>query len=97
MYLVCDNPSDPSLFCNTINALEAYITDIQHWMHLNSLQLNNDKNKFLPIHSKFLKALPLVPIQIGDANIHPTPSARNLSIVFDNALILKPHICAVCK
>ena len=40
-------------------ALEACITNIQHWMPLNSLKLNADKTEFLPNHSKFLKTPPL--------------------------------------
>ena len=89
LYLVCDNPSDRTQYKTSLFKLEARITDIQRWMPLNSLQLNNDKTEFLPIHSKFLKSTPSTPIQIGNVEIDPTPSARNLGVVFDNALTLK--------
>ena len=66
-------------------------------MPLNSLKLNDDKTEFLPIHSKFLKSTSETPIQIGEVIVDPTPLARNLGIVFDNAHTLKPHINSVWK
>ena len=66
-------------------------------MPLNSLKLDDNNTEFLPIHSKFVKSTYDPPNQIGDATANSTQSARNLGVVFDNALTLKPRINSVCK
>ncbi len=66
-------------------------------MPLNSLKLNNDKTEFLPIHSKFLKSTPNTTIQIGNVKADPQSSAKNLGVVFNNALTVKPLSNAVYK
>lgn len=36
-------------------------------------------------------------VQIGDANIEPSASVRNLGAVFDSRMTMVAHVGAVCK
>ena len=66
-------------------------------MPLNGLKLNDGKTEFLAIHSKH-KILAFMPtILIGQDGISPATTARNLGVIFDTTLSLRPHISTVVK
>ncbi len=66
-------------------------------MPQNGLKLNDGKTEYLFLHSRNL-AKPIPPsITIGDEAIVPSNSAKNLGVIFDDTLSLKPHITAICK
>ncbi len=53
--------------------------------------------EFLFIRSKFGKHPTNPTITIGQDEITPAPTARNLGVVFDEHLTLTPHVASLCK
>ena len=97
LYLACDPSTTSPSISNTKICLEACITDIRQWMPLNSLKLNDDKTECLSIHSKNL-SYPFQPhITISTDTIFPSWTAKNLRVIFDANLTLKPHVSSICK
>ncbi len=66
-------------------------------MPRNGLKLNDGKTEYLCLHSKNLQAPSSIPINIGNDTISPSPQAKNLGVIFDDTLSLRPHIAAICK
>ena len=63
----------------------------------NRLKLNSDKSELLIINSKY-RPRPLVnSISFGGSVVQASPSACNLSVVFDNESSLDKHISSICK
>ena len=78
--------------------IESCIKDIKLWMTVNKMKLNDDKTEFLVITSKYHQSKPNTnSLQIASSEIVASSSARNLGIVFDNALSMDAHIKNVCK
>lgn len=78
--------------------IELCIKDIKSWMTLNKLKLNDDKTEFIIITSKYHQSKPTTDcLQIASANIHVSPNARNLGIVFDKTLSMEDQIKNMCK
>ena len=77
--------------------LEACIDDIKLWMPLNQLKLNDGKTEFLFLSSKFGNKYSAPTIQIGADDISSSSTARNLGVLFNDSLTLRPHINSVCK
>ncbi len=97
LYLSYDKPTCPNAQQQALHKLEACIADIRRWMPLNGLKLNDSKTEFLLFHSKNIPPPTNLPIIISEAAIQPSPSARNLGVIFDDTLSLHPHIAAICK
>ena len=73
------------------------VNDIDNWMVNNRLKLNQDKTELLLISSRYRPRPPLASLQIGNATIIPTPSTRNLGVIFDQCFNLDEYIKAICK
>ena len=97
LYLACDHPNSHIAQCEIIARLEACIADIQQWMPLNGLKLNDGKTEFLAIHSKHKIPASTPTILIGQDEISAFSTARNLGVIFDTTLSLCPHISSVVK
>ena len=64
----------------------------------NMLKLNDDKTEVLVITGRqYVGEQQNTSVKIGEIEIHPTKSARNLGVIFDNGLSLEEHIDKVCK
>ena len=64
--------------------IEACIAEIREWMAHHKLKLNDDKTEYqLVVSSQNSDKVAAKPIQIGEAKIPPTPSARNIGVMFD--------------
>ena len=62
-------------------------------MRQNFLKLNDEKTEFLLFGSRQqLSKVSLPFITIGDSQITPSSQARNLGVIFDSTMTLKPHI-----
>ena len=66
-------------------------------MTANKLKLNNDKSEFLFLHSRFRHSLPPSTISVGMENIRPSQQARNLGVIFDDTMLLSPHVNTIVK
>ena len=78
--------------------LENCIAEIRQWMKDNFLKLNDDKTEFLLLGSpNQLSKIDIPFIKIGDSQIMPSNQARNLGIIFDSSMSLKPHISNIVR
>ena len=65
---------------------------------LNKLKLNDAKSEFLIISSKFQKVdLQHHFIRIGDSDVMPTQSARNLGVLFDSNMTMNDFVQKTCQ
>ena len=78
--------------------LERCIIEIQDWMKFNKLKLNGDKTEIVLLSSQFnRREVHIDNIQIGDVDIKPSSSARNLGVIFDSHLTMDIHVRKVCS
>ena len=88
-----------SEFSATILHLQATVDLVSQWMSANLLSLNQSKTEFLLIGLP--AQLPKIPdpslLMPSNAIITPTPSARNLGVIFDSTLSMSDHISSVSK
>ena len=58
--------------------VEVCLHELNQWMVLNNLRLNNDKTELLVLHAKHRPKPPLDSITVGDATIEPTSAHGTL-------------------
>ena len=81
-----------------INCLEDCIRDIRLWMKQNFLKLNDDKSEFILFGSHQQLAKVSVPhVKIGDSSVPSSIVVRNLGVMFDSTMSLKPHVSNVIR
>ena len=81
-----------------VEKMEQCIDEIRKWMITNKLKFNDDKTEALLIGSpQQLKKVDLQSMSVGNVQVHPSTSARNLGVIFDSNLSMKSHIQSVCK
>ena len=91
LYITFKSSQEPADSC--ITTLEKCIQEIRSWMRQNFLKLNDEKTEFLLFGSrKQLSKVSLPFITIGDSQITPSSQARNVGVLFDSTMTLKPHI-----
>ena len=67
-------------------------------MIYHKLKNNDSKTGFLITRSQFSKvAIPNLTVTVGDTEISSSDKARNLGVIFDSFMNLKPHITQVCR
>ena len=87
LYITFKSSQEPADSC--ITTLEKCIQEICSWMRQNFLKLNDEKRvSSIWITSAIIKSLS----SIGDSQITPSSQARNLGVIFDSTMTLKPHI-----
>ena len=83
----------------SLEILTKCLQDVSSWMSSRKLKLNPDKSEFLLIGSKVQreKFSTCFPTKLLAQEVTPSPSARNLGIVFDSALNFKSHISGISR
>ena len=67
-------------------------------MFLNKLKLNGDNTELLVFGLHDLSASQLPSFTAIDGSvIQPSPSARNISVIFDNKLNMERQVTTICK
>ena len=62
-----------------------------------TLQLNDDKTEFLGIGTpQQSEKIDIMSICVGNSDVHPVPTARNLGSWFDSRLSMSKHITKIC-
>ena len=90
-----DSPLD---FDRATEKVEACIDEIRTWMAENKLKLNDDKTEVLIVSSDRQKhKVNQQGINIGGYQINPSPSAKNLGVLFDEHLKMEKHIGSITK
>ena len=82
---------------SSVAQIESCVCDIDLWMACNKLKLNRDKTELLVIGSKHRPCPSLGGILVGDCRVHPSDTARNIGVVFDQTLLLDKHVNLICK
>ena len=91
-------PGDDIAKTLSISRVQSCIEEIKLWMATNYLKHNEEKTEIVVIkHTNHSSKVNISSINIGDSTIEPSPSARNLGVIFDSALNMEQHIANVCK
>ena len=86
-------PTDSSL-CR----IEHCINDVCVWMVENLLKINDDKMVALVLGSRNNQAKHhITMIKIGDCDITPSPTARNIDAVFYSEMLMVGHVKYTCR
>ena len=77
--------------------MENCIRDVRAWMRDDKLMLNDDKTEFLIIGTeRQLSRVSVDKIKIGQAEVSPVSSVRNLGTWFDSHLDMSTHVTKAC-
>ena len=78
--------------------LETCIAEVRAWMAANYLCCNYDKTELLILGSPHnLKNMPDISVHIGDTDIKPAKTARNIGAILDSTMNMEAHINSVCR
>ena len=98
MFINKVKPSDSSSEVEAVSALQKCICDVRAWMREDQLMLNDDKTEFLIIGTRQqLSKVSIQSIKIGQTEVSPVASARNLGTWFDTHLDMGTHITKTCS
>ena len=92
------NPKIPGDAVCAIFKLTACVEELRAWLTKNMLKLNETKTEFFIASSKFnMPRLSNITIQIGSAEIAPSPTIKNLGVIFDTTMSMSEHVTSMCK
>ena len=81
-----------------LTKIEKCIAEIRAWMVIHRLKLNDDKTEYVYlVSSQSSGDIDVEPITIGESNIQPTTSARNIGVILDSSLNMDSQIGKVCQ
>ena len=86
----------PSELTGSLSKLNDCVGCIQQWSQVNKLHLNVQKTELIRFYSCYraVEAMSLQPYQFL---VEPNTEVRNLGVMFDSTLKMKPNINAVCR
>ena len=94
--LYCSMP--PSEIISSVHTVEDCISDVKAWMNSNTLKLNDDKTEVLLIRSKISNSFDKPSaLQVGNAEVSFSASARNLGYTISDTMSLDAHVTNVCR
>ena len=82
----------------SIKKVELCVAEIRDWMKANYLKFNDGKTELIilgTVHQ--LAKLDPTCVHIGDSNIVPTESARNIGVMFDRHMSMEKQVNAMCQ
>ena len=83
---------------SSINKIQGCLEGTKEWMYGNHLKLNDNKTKILVIgNPRMVKQSDINTIKIGDENIAPIDSAKNIGVTLDSNLSMRDQINSVCR
>ena len=90
---------DKSSLDEAISAMNRCISDLRNWMIRDRLMINDDKTELILIGTRqqLGKINDVCNISVGDYDIYPSSSVRNLGAWFDNKLSTSTHVTKICK
>ena len=87
-----------SAWFNTASNIQECLKEIQLWMEINMLKMNEDKTEFIiftPRSSKINTSH--LSLQVGLSNVTPAKVVKNLGSLWDNHLKMDKQIAAICR
>ena len=92
IYTICNRPAD------ILPTAEQCVDDIRSWMKTNMLVLNDDKTEVIQFSSRLrTDAEKLTSLKIGDLDITPSLSVRNLGVDLQNDGSMSNYINHICR
>ena len=86
---------DTSIFRCIVTPL--CVSEIDSWMVCNKLKLNRGKTELLILSTRY-RPPPLIEyVDVSGEHIEPSPSARNIGVIFDEHMSLEKHVTSTCK
>ena len=83
---------------DTVKAMEECITDVQAWLVSNRLMFNDMKTEFIIIGShQQLSKVTIDSVKVGDSEIKPIESVRNLGAWFDKRMTMNVQVGKICS
>ena len=92
--------SDDDNKLSSLNKIENCISEVRMWMNANFLKVNEDKTVALVgLHASRNNQAKhnITAIKIGDCDITPSLSARNIGVVFDAEMSMAAHVHQTCR
>ena len=83
------------LLSSAKSSIEICVQEINNWMILNGLKLNEEKTELLLLSSRYRPSPSFV--CVGGETIHPPSSVRNLGVILDPSADIEDHIKKICK
>jgi len=78
--------------------IESLVSDIKTWMIMRKLKLNDDKTDIIIIRgSRRTSNEDLLFLNIGNSQLQPSSTVRNLGVIFNSTLDYKDHINYIVK
>ena len=81
----------------SLRRIEHCINDVRGWMVDNQLKVNDDKTVAFVLSSRNNRANHnITVIKIGDCDITPSPTSKNIGFIFDTEMSMVSHVKHVC-
>ena len=89
---------DPNNSTEAMNQMEACIAEINSWMAINFLKLNDSKTEFIIIgtNQNIVKVSEWT-VSVGDAEVLPSMTVRDIGAMLDSALTMRAHVNSTLK
>ena len=82
----------------SVAAIENCVAELRSWMISNMLMVNDSKTEFLIVGSKQqLENVNIPFIHVGEDQLTPVTSVRNLGVIFDSNLKMDMQITKTCQ
>ena len=89
------NPNDSA---QAMTRMEACIAEIRSWMAKSFLKLNDSKTEFIIFGSDSnMKKVSVRTVSVGDSEVLPSETVRNIGAMLDSSLSMGSHVNAVVK
>ena len=83
---------------SALKSMENCLSDIRLWMLNDNLKWSDDKTEFrITGTSQQLEKVNITSFHVGNSDIHPVPTARNLGSWFDCRLSMSKHVIEICS
>ena len=81
------------------NKVKSLLSDIKIWMKRRKLRLNEGKTEIMVIHgnTRSIRSDDFGSLNLGEAQLSPAETVRNLGVIFDSSLSFKNHIDLVIR
>ena len=85
------------LLSSAKSSIEIRVQEINNWVILNGLKLNEEKTELLLLSSRYRPSPSLEFVRVGGETIQPSSSVRNLGVILDPSADMEDHIKKICK
>ena len=90
------NLGNDDLLSSAQFSIEMCVKEINNWMILNGLKLNEEKTELLLLSSCYRPSPSLEFVCVGGETIQPSSSVRNLGVILNPSVDMEDHIKKIC-